>query len=293
MKRNIKRALIIFLVTYLILFAGRLIYVLNSNNNDSSFIQMLSRSSVNYDTTNGSMLKQNFASSKIVVKDEATKTVTVDQKYEKVGFITSTTKNFDNDNKTLRDTIKDDSAVVQFENNTGTKGKRILELSIGVHPDKFDSFVEKVKNIGSAVEFRIAKNDKTSEYKSLMAQQITLQNTKASLVKLKENGGSIAELINLENRILEIEQQLQNFGVQLGNFNEENELCTVKLTLKEKGADKMLVLKNVLNTILWTTACYALIILSIIMTTIGIYLVLIVVEKVRQMYSNSFKSTSI
>lgn len=296
MKIGLKKAIIIFLISFSVLFTARLIYVFNSpNDNQIGFITGAMNRSNNLESAQfaGSMSKQNYATTRVIMKDVDANQVTIDQKYERIGFITSTTKNFDSDNTSIRNNIKADSAVIQFENNTGTKGKRILELSIGVHPEKFDSFVEKIKGIGTVIEFRITKNDKTSEYKNLMAQQTTLQSTKTSLTKLKENGGSIAELINLENRILEIEQQLQGFGVQLENYNEESELCTVKVTIKEKGADKMLVLRNVLNTTLWTTGCYALIILSIILTTLAIYLILIVVNKIRQMYLSSYKATSL
>ena len=39
--------------------------------------------------------------------------------------------------------------------------------------------------------------------------------------------------MGLENRILEIEQQLQGLGVSLGNFDDENEFCTVHFSLLE------------------------------------------------------------
>ena len=58
--------------------------------------------------------------------------------------------------------------------------------------------------------------------------------TRDSLIALKSKGGQIDEYTNLENRILEIEDEIQRSGVKLGDYDAENEFCTVKLSLVEK-----------------------------------------------------------
>ena len=45
----------------------------------------------------------------------------------------------------------------------------------------------------------------------------------------------------LEDRILEIQEQLQTLGVSLGDFDQVNELCTVKLTLLEETTTRITV----------------------------------------------------
>jgi hypothetical protein len=50
---------------------------------------------------------------------------------------------------------------------------------------------------------------------------------------LKEQGGSTDERVKVHNRLIEIEQQIQDLGVALGDFDSQNELCTVKLSLRE------------------------------------------------------------
>ena len=161
------------------------------------------------------------------------KTATVDQKYEKVATMTSATKQFDEDEQKLRQTVKDYDALIQYEQSSGMKGDRNLFLTIGVDPDKFDQIIVDLREIGKLTSIQINKTDKTNEFLNLQAQITTLEKTRESLISLKSRSGAIRELVDLENQILDVERQLQNLGVSLGDFDKENEFCTVKMTLSE------------------------------------------------------------
>ena len=39
----------------------------------------------------------------------------------------------------------------------------------------------------------------------------------------------------MENKILEVEESIQKLGVKLGEFDTENEFCTIKFSLSESG----------------------------------------------------------
>ena len=108
-----------------------------------------------------------------------------------------------------------------------------MHLSIGVPPAAFDSFVTKLKTIGKIQSVSIEKTDKTSDYKNLNAKRLSLETVRASLLELKKQSGKIEEFISLQDKILDIEQQLQDLGVQLGDFSAENEFCTVNFSLVE------------------------------------------------------------
>lgn len=55
---------------------------------------------------------------------------------------------------------------------------------------------------------------------------------------LKAKGGQIADYVALNDRILEVEEKAQELGVELGNFDAENQLCTVKLSMYEGATEK-------------------------------------------------------
>ncbi len=163
------------------------------------------------------------------------KTYQVDQKYQKVADLDTETGRFTEGEKKTREITKKHNALIQFEENTGLPGNRFLHLAIGVPPGEFDAMIRELKKIGSLKSCNVNKTDKTNEFKELQGQRRSLEQTRNSLLALKARGGRIDEYINLENRILEIEQQLQKLGVQLGDYDATNEFCTVKMTLAEKA----------------------------------------------------------
>jgi len=131
--------------------------------------------------------------------------------------------------------------------------------------------------IGSVVSKEITKIDKTNEYKNLNAKKASLEITRQSLLEIKKQSGKIDEYINLQNRILEIEQELQSLGVQLGDFNEENEFCTVRLTLSEFREIKVSLLHRVKVSFEWAAEYYLVMLgIAAFASMFGFFLLLII-----------------
>jgi uncharacterized protein YfcZ (UPF0381/DUF406 family) len=115
-------------------------------------------------------------------------------------------------------------------------GARILHLTIGVPPGKFDPFIEDIRKIAKNTHLVIVKTDKTNEYRQLRARRETLEKTRKALTEMAASGGSIDERLKVQAQLTQVEDKLQDLGVSLGDFNAENEFCTVKLTLAEIAA---------------------------------------------------------
>lgn len=180
--------------------------------------------------------RKNYASAKQMAGGAPPATALADnQKYEKVGSLAQVTKDFDADRTRTFDLIAANSGIVQQERATGQKGRRLLQLGIGVPPDNFDAFIEAAMKIGKGTSIDIVKNDKTNEYLQLRARRQTLEKARTALEELRAGGGSTEERVTVQNRLTEIEQQIQDLGVSLGEFDSQNELCTVKLSLTEKS----------------------------------------------------------
>lgn len=206
------------------------------------------------------------------------------QKYEKVGSVSSATQEFSKHEKEVRDLVVDFKALIQFEESSGLEGRRFLRLAIGVNPDKFDNMMEKIQKIGSLTSIQINKTDKTNEFKELNAERASLEKTRNALVALKGKSGKIQELIELENKILEKEEQIQKLGVKLGEFDEENEFCTVKFSLTETGQkiSKGFFQKFVHRLKVafeWTVKYYLLMALLVLFASLCILIFLLIVER--------------
>lgn len=207
--------------------------------------------------------------------------VTVDQKYEKVASLQARTRSFDGDEKKVRGLTTKYSALIQFEQSYGLPGGRRLNLAIGVPPARFDEMVAEIKTVGKLSVIRVDKTDKTNEYKDLNAKRVSLEKARTELAKLKSVGGSIEERINLENRLLEIESQVQGTGVKLGEFDAENEFCTVKFGLEELGgaAAGISLLTRLKVALEWTIKYYAVLLVSALVAVLFVWLVVLLLER--------------
>ncbi len=213
-----------FILLFIVLFVFRLIYGfvikdVNQNRYDSN--------SNFFESINN--LRKNYASekmSKSAPLHEITNIMT-NQKYEKTASLQSNSSEFENDEKVIKNKTKALNAVIQYEQNLGQKGNREMHLLIGVHPDLFDSLYLQLKEVGELQTNVITKVDKTNEYRQLNAQKASIESTLKSLNDLKSKGGQITDYILLNEKILETEEKAQELGVELGNFNTENEFCTI------------------------------------------------------------------
>ncbi len=226
--------------------------------------------------------KANYASDTLKVqRGEFADAISVDQKYEKVASVESKTNAFEEDEKAVRELTNKYSALIQFEKSSGLPRGRRVELAIGVPPNRFEPMVGEVRKIGELVSIRIDKTDKTNEFKELKAKRASLEKTRDALVSLKSKPGRIEELTALEDRILEIEGQIQSTGVRLGDYDQENEFCTVMLSLEEKGAATpgISFRHRAIVALAWTVKYYTFLLALLIFGTLLTLLVVVVLQR--------------
>jgi hypothetical protein len=208
------------------------------------------------------------------------------QKYEKIATLTELTQDFETDRKRVGDLIAKQQGIVQFERATGLAGRRVLYLGVGVPPDHFDAFIDAVKAIGTSAQIEIIKNDKTNEYLQLRAKRSTLDKAKAGLETLQ--GGSVDERIHVQNRLTEIEERIQELGVSLGEFDSQNELCTVKLTLTETTAAASTSWgRRIIDALEWASFRYALAGIGFLGLVFGAWLAALLVRFVRRLANSA------
>lgn len=232
-----------------------------------------------------SVSRKNYASEKIKgesAPQQQQPSFSQSQKYEKVATLRSKSSQFEADDARLKAMVKGFGAVIQYEQNTGNTGQRSLNLLIGVKPERFDSFYIEIQKIGLILSKSITKTDKTNEYLQLNAKRISLEKTRNALLELKSRGGQIDEYIGLENRILEIEGQLQDLGVQIGDYDEENEFCTVRFSMYEGESSEISLAQRLKVAFEWTAKYYALMMLGLIFGLVAALVLQTILEKVRK-----------
>ncbi|MEM7748122.1 MAG: DUF4349 domain-containing protein [Pseudomonadota bacterium] len=261
--RTLKRTAIVFVIGFLALFALRFAYSYVKDPirppRSGGIVQTFSAGGLQFAKD-----LRNYASTKVKFQPAQVGGAfrSIDQKYEKIANVGLRTLEFEKDETKLRTLIKDNSALIQFEQRQGLKRSRSLRLAIGVNPEKFDPFVAEVRTIGKVYKLTIDKSDKTNEYRDLQAKRASLETSRKALTDLKQREGDIAAMVELEKQILKLEQAIQALGVSLGDFDVENEFVTVKVLLAEtrrKIVRNISIWKRLLDTLFWTLPAYAMV----------------------------------
>jgi hypothetical protein len=289
MKKGLKRGLIIYGIGFFAVLVIRLVYGYatygDTTISTSGYFGYGLNAGNNNDQAGNSIAGisgWNKASEKrIVTKTGGTGTVTVEQKYEKVAHISSESSAFEKEQKRARDLISSFKAVIQYEQNSGLKGNRSLNLVIGVVPEKFDEFTDQIRGIGKLQSILINKTDKTSEYRDLNAKRKSLEESIESLIALKKRGGRVEEYIKLEEKILETKKQIQDLGVKLGDYAAENELCTVRFTLYEKAFYSYSFIRSLKISLVWAVQLYLVMTICAFFGGLTILIGLKIIEKTK------------
>jgi hypothetical protein len=272
-----------FGLLFALLFLFRFLYgyIYSDSNNSSDFRGDFFGSIEN--------LRKNYASEKVKFKGgggdiQVQSNIASNQKFEKTASIKTKSSEFEKDEKTIKATTKAYNAIIQYEQSVGQSGSREIHLLIGVNPELFDKFYVEIKKIGVVKAMEITKVDKTNEYRQLNAKKTSIAKTLQSLNELKSKGGQISDFVTLNDKILEIEEKLQELGVELGNFDTENEFCTVKLSLYEGATEKNISFIHRIKVALeWTIKYYAVLIFTLLMLSLSIFILLLVIDKMKVM----------
>lgn len=274
-KKRWKNIMLLLVLLFLVLFLFRFWYGYSKQidffENQTEYFEEISFS------------KRNYASKEYKVKSKTQNqgTVNVDQKYEKIAAVNSISSNFDQDEKATRKTIEKYNAIIQFEQKLGNLGNRKSLFAIGVPPENFDDMYQDLIKVGRVQSKQITKKDKTNEYKELNAKKQSLEKIRNSLMELKSKGGRIDEYISLDNRILEIEQELQDLGVSLGNFDDENEFCTVQFSLLEGRKLNITMIHRVKVALEWTVKMQLRIVTVLLFMALFSYISLLIFDKIK------------
>jgi len=278
--KKAKRIYLILAALFLLLFIFRLGYgytltVSETDENNVSFDSFSTDNKRNY-------ASDDYKSENLDVGYSSQSNFQPGQKYEKIAEVQTTTTEFDENEKNIRKEVENHFGIIQYERKYGNDGNRRLQLQVGVPPENFDSLYAELTQIGKTVSKEIIKNDKTNDYLELNARKASLEKTLTSLVQFKEKSGQIDEYINLENRILEIQEELQQLGVNLGDFDKSNAFCTVQFSLAEilKSTPVTISLYHRIKVSLeWTFKMYLGLIFILVLALIGTYLFVLILEK--------------
>lgn len=283
-KLTLRKSLLYFIIGFVLFFLFRLGYGYRNQPED-----VMSQYAVANESAREIQSKSNYATSKqyVVTGTPLPNSQAIggqEQKYEKVCTADATTEDYHADEKKILSAIEELKGIIQYEKRYGLSPNRTLKLSIGVPQDNFDKMVEYVQQIGTIANLTIDKTDKTNDYNKLQASLASLSKTRDALIALKNQGGKIDEHINLEYKIMELEESIQNLGVNLGEFDSTNELCTVKFVLAEriKTQHTISFYHRLRVALEWTSKYYTLTLLGIALFSFSAWFIIKIYEFIQK-----------
>lgn len=249
-KKQFRIAVTALLILYVVIFAARYTYDMLTYKDPSV--------SAGYQSggfRNELRMTSNVASFRKEYAGETVGSVEIlEQKYEQVATVTAKTVAFDSDLLKLDDAVEQAQAVIQAETAQGLAGSRTLTRVIGVKPQYFDGLLETVKQIGLTVTSTSQKTDKTYEYRQMLAQKQELEKRLESYKSLRGRSGSVNEMLSLEDKIIEVESLLLQQAVDLGEYSDDNALCTINISLYEGNPANPA--RVIFSSLKWAAVCY-------------------------------------
>jgi hypothetical protein len=284
-RKKLTRIVLVFGLFFVALFVFRLLYGYYGATNyahgfeeGSSFFNNLTNLRKNYASEKLTNFNNSGTANPALPQDNTGAT----QKYEKTATVSCKTSHFEEDEALIRKAIVSFNGSIQYEQSLGKKGSRQVYLSVGVKPAIFDSFYRSVQSIGELRSTVITKVDKTNEYRQLNAKIASLKNTLSSLDDLKNRSGAVGDFVQLHDKILEIETQLQELGVQLGDFNTENEFCTLRFSLLEGAAiTKTNLYQRIKIALEWTIKYYVLSVVGLASVLVIAFILILLIDRLK------------
>jgi hypothetical protein len=154
--------------------------------------------------------------------------------YEKTALLAAATAAFHDDEERLRKAVAAQHGVIFSERTTGIAPERSLSLGISVAPERFDALVQEVTKVGLLASISVQQQDRTGEFRRLHAQRQALKKHQEAILKLRSAAGlSVEETLKVEQKVQDVEKEIQALGVQLGDLLDREPSYNLFVTLQE------------------------------------------------------------
>lgn len=144
-------------------------------------------------------------------------------------------KNFDEDLESIKSLVKDNGGYYSSSSLHGSKdsSSRYADLTVRVPADQYSTFVESIGGIGSVTYSSESADDITSEYVDIQARIKSLNTKMERLLALEQEAKTVEELLEIEDRINEVQYELESYEGQKKYYDDKVEYCTIDISISE------------------------------------------------------------
>lgn len=145
------------------------------------------------------------------------------------------TKKFDDDIDAIKKLVSNSGGYFEQSsiNGTAEKGGRDASYTARIPAKDYQSFMESIGGIGSVTYSNEYVNDITSNYVDVQARLKSLYIKLERLQELEQNATTMEDLLAIEDRINEVQYDIENNTAQLKLYDDKVDYCTITINVSE------------------------------------------------------------
>ena len=145
------------------------------------------------------------------------------------------TKKFDEDIKAIRKLVQANGGYYESSSVSGNAeyGGRYASYSARIPANKYQGFMDSLGGIGSVTSCDENVDDITSQYVDVQARLKSLRTKLARLEELEAQAETVEDLLAIEDRINDVQYDLENYTAQLRLYDDKVDYCTVTINVNE------------------------------------------------------------
>ncbi len=159
----------------------------------------------------------------------------VDRKIVYTSYVSIETKKFDDDLAKIKQMVSDNGGYFENTSVNGNQdqGNRHANLTARIPADKYDGFMNSVGDVGSLTSKDESVDDITSNYVDVESRLKSLNTKLERLQELEQSADNVTDLLEIEDRINDVQYEIENYTAQLKVYDNEIDYSTVSINLNE------------------------------------------------------------
>lgn len=160
---------------------------------------------------------------------------TKERKIVYTSSISIETKKFDEDIKAIRELVQANGGYYESSSISGRAeyDGRCASYSARIPANKYQQFMDSLGGIGSVTSSNENVDDITSQYVDVQARLKSLRTKLARLEELEAQAQTVEDLLAIEDRINDVQYDLENYTAQLRLYDDKVDYCTVSINVNE------------------------------------------------------------
>ncbi len=161
--------------------------------------------------------------------------VTADRKLIYESDIDIETKAFDDDVASIKNLVTEYNGYLESTSVSGSKdqGSRSAYFTARIPADNYSGFINSAGSIGSVTYLDENVDDITSDYVDVQARLSSLNTKLERLKELEQNAETVDDLLEIEDRIDDVQYLIESYTAQLKTFDNKVSYCTVDISISE------------------------------------------------------------